>query len=96
MTTNDIFFILLTGAGATAITDLWALIRRRIFGTPLPNLGLVGRWIAHMPRGRVPQSIAHRGQLADGEVELIGLAHEHRPVDIEFAVGSEHARDFIE
>jgi hypothetical protein len=53
MTTNGIFFILLTGAGATAITDLWALIRRRIFGTPLPNFGLVGRWIAHMPRGRV-------------------------------------------
>jgi len=52
MTANDTVMILLIGAGATAWTDLWALVRRRIFGTPLPNFGLVGRWTAHMPRGQ--------------------------------------------
>jgi hypothetical protein len=52
MTANDTVMILLAGAGATALTDLWALVRRRMFGTPLPNFGLVGRWIAHMARGR--------------------------------------------
>jgi len=40
------------GAGATAVVDLWAIVRRRLFGTPLPDYGLVGRWIAHMARGR--------------------------------------------
>jgi len=44
---------LLTGAGATAATDLWALARKRWLDVPLPDYGLVGRWLAHMPRGRV-------------------------------------------
>jgi hypothetical protein len=47
------------GLGATALIDLWAIARRRLFGIALPNYGLVGRWIAHMPRGRfVHDSIA--------------------------------------
>src|SRR5882672_7083697 len=40
------------GAGATAVTDLWTIARRRFLGTPLPNYALVGRWIAYFPRGR--------------------------------------------
>jgi len=53
MNTNDTMIILLTGAGATAVTDLWAITRRRIFGMPLPNFGFVGRWIAQLARGRL-------------------------------------------
>ena len=52
MNANDMIFILLTGAGATALTDLWVVLRRRVFGTPLPNFGFVGRWVGHMARGR--------------------------------------------
>src|SRR3569833_2875498 len=40
------------GAGATAFMDLAALARRHLFGTPVADYALVGRWIAHMPRGR--------------------------------------------
>src|SRR5688500_7701995 len=40
------------GIGATVATDAWAWLRRRLFGTPPPNWGLVGRWIGHFPRGR--------------------------------------------
>jgi hypothetical protein len=43
---------LLTGIGATLIIDLWALLRRGLFGTALPNYGLVGRWVGHMASGR--------------------------------------------
>jgi polyferredoxin len=43
---------LLTGVGATAVTDLWAIARRHLLGIPPPNYGLVGRWLAHMARGR--------------------------------------------
>jgi hypothetical protein len=43
---------MLIGAGATALVDLWALARRGLFGSPLPDYGLVGRWIAWLPRGR--------------------------------------------
>ena len=40
------------GFAATAFMDLFALVRRRVSGTPLPDYALVGRWIAHMRRGR--------------------------------------------
>lgn len=43
---------ILVGAGATVATDLWAIARRRVFGIAAPDYGLVGRWIAHMARGR--------------------------------------------
>jgi hypothetical protein len=43
---------LLIGIGATAMMDLWAITRKRLLGIPPPNYGLVGRWLAHMPRGR--------------------------------------------
>jgi DUF2938 family protein len=43
---------LLIGAGATVVMDLWAIARKQLFGIPSPNYGLVGRWLAHMPRGR--------------------------------------------
>jgi hypothetical protein len=57
----------LIGIGATAATDLWALLRRRWLGVPAPDFGLVGRWIAHMPRGRfrhgrIAAAAAVRGQ----------------------------------
>ena len=53
MNTNDMTLILLTGAGATALTDLWALLRTCWFGTPPPNFGMVGRWVGHLSRGRL-------------------------------------------
>jgi hypothetical protein len=43
---------LFIGAGATLVMDLWTLARRGLFGTPLANYGLVGRWLGHMARGR--------------------------------------------
>lgn len=41
----------LTGVGATALTDLWALARRRWLAVAPPDFGLVGRWMAHMRKG---------------------------------------------
>ena len=43
---------LLIGVGATAVLDLWALARTRLFGIPSLDYGLVGRWLAYLPRGR--------------------------------------------
>ena len=66
---------LLIGAGATALMDLWAIARKRLLGVPAPNYGLVGRWLAHMPRGRFRhQAIARAEQVRDER--LIGwVAH---------------------
>ena len=44
--------IVACGIVATVLVDLWSLVRRRLFGTALPNYLLVGRWIAQFPRGR--------------------------------------------
>jgi hypothetical protein len=43
---------LLIGVGATTMMDLGAIARKRLLGNPLPNYGLVGRWLGHMMRGR--------------------------------------------
>ncbi|MEJ0085034.1 MAG: DUF2938 domain-containing protein [Pseudomonadota bacterium] len=40
------------GLFATALTDLWALARKRALGIAAPDFGLVGRWMAHLARGR--------------------------------------------
>lgn len=43
---------LLIGLGATLTLDAWALLRRAWLGTPVPDYGMVGRWIGHLSRGR--------------------------------------------
>src|SRR5690349_12881525 len=44
----------------------------------------------------VSQAITHRAQLADGAVQLVGLACEELPVDFRTAVGCEYARDLFQ
>ena len=48
---NYVMCAVLIGAGATAVMDLWTVVRKRLFGIPF-NYGLVGRWLAYLPRGR--------------------------------------------
>lgn len=71
---------MLIGAGATLVVDLWALLRRKLFGTPLPDYGLVGRWIAYQPYGkfrhdRIAATAAVRGERVIGWVAhyVIGM-----------------------
>lgn len=49
---NDWLFTLIIGIGATATMDLWAIARKSLLGIAPPNYALVGRWLAHMTRGR--------------------------------------------
>ena len=71
----------LLGAGATAVMDLWMLFRTRVLGIPAQSYGLVGRWLAGLPRGRfrherIAASPAVRGELLVGWAAhyLIGIA----------------------
>ena len=80
--TEMLAWSILVGTGATALTDEWALARRSLFGIPLPDFGLVGRWIAHMRSGRfrhesIAAAGAVRGELLVGWVAhyLIGIAY---------------------
>jgi hypothetical protein len=66
---------IITGVGATLIVDLWAWLRRRLFGTPLPDYGLVGRWIAHLARGRLRHEAIAAAAAVRGERLLGWTAH---------------------
>ena len=79
---NPVISAIVIGMGATAVMDLWGLARKRLFGLPAPDYGMVGRWIGHMPRGRfVHESIAVsrpvRGEQLIGWAAhyLIGIAY---------------------
>lgn len=71
---------ILIGAGATLLTDLWTLARRRLWSVALPDYALVGRWIANMAHGRfrhaaIAAAPAQRGERAIGWIThyVIGI-----------------------
>lgn len=72
------------GAGATIVMDLWAIVRRRAFGTPLPNYGLVGRWVAHLARGQFRHDSIAASPAVQGE-RVIGWV-AHYVIGVAFAV----------
>ena len=74
---------ILIGAMATMVVDLWAIARRRLFGIPPPDYALVGRWLAHMPRGRFRHDSIKAALPVKGEA-LIGWA-AHYLIGIAFA-----------
>jgi hypothetical protein len=51
-TADYLLCALLIGVGATVVMDLWAIVRKRLLGIPSLDYGLVGRWLAYLPRGR--------------------------------------------
>lgn len=69
------------GAGATAVMDLWNLVRARVLGGRMPDYALVGRWIAYMARGRFRHDViaasppvAHERLIGWTAHYLIGIA----------------------
>jgi hypothetical protein len=72
---NILVSTFLVGAGATAVIDLWAIARKRLFGTPPPDYGLVGRWLAHMARGRFRHDSIVAAQSVHGERQIGWTAH---------------------
>lgn len=49
---NDVLSLVLIGVGATAVMDVWAIVRKQFFGIPCADYGMVGRWIGHMTHGQ--------------------------------------------
>lgn len=76
---------LFIGAGATLATDLWAIARRRLFGVPAPDWGLVGRWFGHMALGRFRHERIATAEPVRGE-RVIGWT-AHYLIGIAFAGG---------
>lgn len=66
---------LVIGIAGTAAMDLWALALHRATGNPLPNWGLVGRWFAWVPRGRIFHGDISRTPPVANERAIGWLAH---------------------
>jgi DUF2938 family protein len=77
------FDAILIGAGATGFLDLWSAARARFFGAPAPDYSLVGRWLAHLMRGRLVHDAIATSAPVKGE-RLIGWA-AHYLIGIAFA-----------
>ena len=57
-TSHDLVNTVLIGVGATAVLDLWLAMLKRL-GVTTGSFALIGRWVAHMSRGKFfHQSIA--------------------------------------
>lgn len=82
-TTEFVVRSALVGAGATAVMDFWGVARRRLWGIPAPDYGLVGRWIAHLPRGKWRHERIAAVPAVHGE-RLIGWV-SHYGIGIAFA-----------
>ncbi len=63
------------GVAATAVMDLGSLVRKQLFGQPLPNYALVGRWFLYMPRGKFRHQSIAAAQPIHGELLAGWSAH---------------------
>jgi len=68
---SGVFEAIVVGTVATLATDIWPRVLQAMTGLPLPNWGLVGRWVAWMPRGKffhrpIAATPPVRGELALG------------------------------
>lgn len=71
MAMDYVVYALAIGLGATAVMDIWVIVRTRLLRVPALSYGLVGRWLAHMLRGRfrhdrIAASPPMRGERAIG------------------------------
>jgi hypothetical protein len=82
---NYFLCTLVIGVGATLFMDLWSFVRKRVLGVPLPNYGWVGRWLAHLVRGRFRHQSMAKASSVQGE-RLIGWV-AHYLIGIGFAGG---------
>lgn len=72
---DSVLSVMLVGIGATAVTDFWAVVRKRLFGVAPPDFGLVGRWLAHMVRGRFRHDSIAAASRVHGERAIGWVAH---------------------
>ncbi len=63
------------GIGATLATDLWTTVRARLFGVPVPDWGLVGRWFGHMAHGQFHHERIATAEPVRGERAIGWIAH---------------------
>jgi hypothetical protein len=80
--TTYLLCALLIGTGATAVLDIWTVVRQWL-GVPFPDYGLLGRWLVYLTRGRVYHDRISASPPVQGEHVIGWIAHY--PIGIAFA-----------
>jgi hypothetical protein len=63
------------GILATAILDLFNVFQKRAFKAPVPDWGVVGRWIGNFPRGRFAHASIAKAAPVRGERAIGWITH---------------------
>lgn len=63
------------GLVATVLFDLWQRLLRAATGIPPTNWGLIGRWFAHMPRGRFMHEAIAEAAPVENEAAIGWVMH---------------------
>lgn len=75
MTDSIVMSGVVMGVVATVAMDVWAQFLRALVGVPAPNWAMVGRWVAHMPRGRLVHDDIGAAAPVPGELAIGWLFH---------------------
>ena len=68
-TTQQLVAIALIGVGATAVLDLWLTLLKRL-GVPTGSFALIGRWVAHMARGKLRHASISKAEPVSRELAI--------------------------
>ena len=66
---------LIVGVGATAVLDAWSMLLKRLFGIPISDWSLVGRWFGHFPKGQFVHDNIRAAAPVRGETLIGWIAH---------------------
>lgn len=66
---------LAVGGVATLVMDVWAVLLKRAFSIPSLNYALVGRWMGHIPRGKLAHANIAQSPPVAGEMAMGWIAH---------------------
>lgn len=73
--TGIVMNMIVAGVFATLVLDIWQRILHAAAGIPPTNWGIVGRWFAHMPRGRFMHEAIAEAEPVTGEVAIGWAMH---------------------
>lgn len=66
---------LITGLAATAVMDIWGVVRRPLLGVPATDYRLVGRWVSYFAQGTFQHASIARAAAVPGETARGWIAH---------------------
>ncbi|WP_300010113.1 DUF2938 domain-containing protein [uncultured Roseobacter sp.] len=75
MTESILMSGVVMGVMATVAMDIWAQLLYRFAGVSAPNWAMVGRWVAHMPRGQLVHDGIGAADAVPGELAIGWLFH---------------------